>query len=154
MALNSAGITAAIAALSISGVTVKDITAIPESVLARDCPIFFPMPGNWLGGSQIVTDTQSRTTFGAAGSRFWLIDRTFNYVFLYAPIGSGRGSADIYNTATTKTELIITALTAIDVSGVDLKDVAHEPLGVLNDPAGMRFAGCLFRITFRERINA
>lgn len=154
MALNSAGITAAIAALSITGVTVKDVDAIPESVLPRDCPILFPQPGNWLGGTQIISDAEGRTTFGAAGARFWVAERTFNYVFLSAGLGTGRGNRDLYSAATTETELILTAITAIDVNGVDLKDASHEPIGVGKDAAGKNFVGCLFHFTFRERINA
>ena len=39
MSLNAAGITAAIAALAVSGVTMLDVSSVPDQVTLRDCPV-------------------------------------------------------------------------------------------------------------------
>ena len=44
MSFSSTTIATAISALTITGVTVKDITAIQEQVEPRDCPVLFPSP--------------------------------------------------------------------------------------------------------------
>jgi len=152
VALNGSAISTAIAALSISGVTVKDISGIPESIYARDCPILFPMPGNWYGGGNVVQEENS--TFGAAGTRYWNTNHTMNYVYLHSPVGTGRGNADNYAGAVSNIEDVVEAVTALNVSGVDVKEISHTPIGVLQDPAGNKFTGCEVTITLRQRINA
>lgn len=152
MAIDAAAITSAIAALSVSGVTIKDVSAIPDSVVHRDCPIFFPAPGNWLNGGNAANEDS--TTFGTPGTRLWHINRSMNYVFLHSAVGTGRGNADNYADAVTKIEALVTALVQLDVSGVDVTDVAHTPISVMNSPAQTKFTGCEFTITLRERINA
>lgn len=151
MALNSSGITAAIAALNVTGVTIKDIDAIPQSVINRDCPIFFPMPGDWLDGGRATSEDE--TTFGPAGSRLWHVYRTYKYVFLHSAVGIGRGNSDTYQDAQEKIEALTTAITALDVSGVDVTEIKNSALGVLQDAAGSKFTGCTFNISIRERIN-
>ena len=152
MALNSAGISAGIAALSVSGVTIKDVTAIPENVFDRDCPIFFPMPGNWLDGGDAAGDEE--TTFGTPSTRLWHFHRTLRYVFLHSAVGTGRGNKDNYADAVSKLESITSTITTLDVSGVDVEKITHTPLGILNNPAGKKFLGCEVMITLQERINA
>lgn len=152
MALNSTGITSAIAALSISGLTIKDITTIPEKVANRDCPIFFPQPESWIEAGQ--GGQEENTTFGTPSTRYWQFIRTFNYVFLNNAVGTGRGNADNYASAVDKSESIAEAMTALNVSGVDVVTISHNAIGLIEDPAGNKFTGCLFSFTFRERINA
>jgi hypothetical protein len=157
MALNSAGITAAIASISISGLTIKDVTSIPEKVNNRDCPILFPQPESWLDATWLDAQQggeENSIRFGTPSCRYWQFKRTFNYVFLNNAVGVGRGNADNYASAVDKTESINEAMTAIDVSGVDVVSIGHNGIGVIQDPAGNKFTGCLFSITFRERINA
>ena len=152
MALNSAGITAAVAALSVSGVSIKDTSAIPDKVLHRDCPILFPVPGDWVGGAGGSPDDE--TTFGTPGTRYWQVHRTFKYIYLHSAVGTGRGLADEYNAIVTKAELIWEAITALDVAGVDVENITHSAVGVLSDGAGNQFNGCMFEITVREKVNA
>lgn len=151
MALSATTITAAIAALSISGVTVKDISGIPDQVLDRDCPIFFPSPGNWLGTASGFPEDD--TTFGTPSTRYWQAHRTYNYVFLAAIVGSNRSISEQYNAATAYMDSIPTALVALDVATVDVENITHQPLGVVTDPSGAKFIGTTFAITLRERIN-
>lgn len=152
MALNGAAISSAISALDIDGVTIKDVSGIPQSVQTRDCPILFPMPGNWYGGGNAVNEDKS--TFGTAGSRYWTTSHAMNYVYLHSEVGTGRGNADNYASAVEDIEDIVEAVTALDVSGVDVAEISHNPIGILTDPSGRRFTGCEVTITLRQRINA
>lgn len=152
MAINAAAITSAIAALSVSGVTIKDVAGIPESVVNRDCPIFFPSPANWLAGGNAANEES--TTFGTPSTRFWHVNRGLNYIYLHNAVGAGRGNADNYASAVTNIEALVTALVALDVSGVDVVTVAHTPIKVMSSPSQTKFTGCEFTVTVRERINA
>lgn len=153
MALNAAGITSAIAALSVSGVTMVDVSSVKDRYESRDCPLFFPMPGAYIGGGSGTADNDEHT-FGASGAGMWTSHRVFSYVFLYKAVGTDRTTSEVYSAAITKAEAIWTALFTLNVSGADVQTVTHEPLGVVNDPADKKFIGCIFRITMRERVNA
>lgn len=151
MALNAAAISAAIASLTVSGVTIKDVDEIPQSVLDRDCPILFPIPGAWLDGGDAVSEDES--TFGPAGSRYWETHTTLRYVYLRTQIGTGRSINEHYAGAVTDIEAIITAVTAVDVDTMDLESITHNPIGTVPDPTGKKFVGCNFSFRFRQRIN-
>lgn len=152
MALASGTIATAIATLSVSGVTFKDVTAIPQEVKARDCPIIFPQPAGWMGGGQGAPETT--TTFGTPSTRYWQVTRSYNYVYLYGLAGDARGLKDQYSAAAGYVDDIIEAVTALNVSGVDVTGISHTEVGIVSDPAGTQFVGCLFTFSLRERINA
>lgn len=152
MALNSAAITAAIADLEVTGISIRDTGEIPQTVTSRDCPVFFPMPDNWIGGSQIASEEQS--TFGTPSTRYWTVLRDYQYMYLHHAAGAGRGNRDHYAAMVELLENLIEAILTLDVSGVDVVDVGHSPIGTYKDPAGNQFGGCPVTITFRERINA
>jgi len=152
MSFSSTAIATGIAALSISGVTVKDITAIPENVKERDCPILFPSPDSWMGGAN-GEPSEGPTTFGTTTSRLWTFNRVYRYVYLHAPVGAGRGIKDFYSAMATKADAIITAITTLDISDVDVKNVAIGDFGVITDPVGSSFFGFMVDITLRERLN-
>src|SRR5687767_6199894 len=113
-------ITNSIAALSISGVTIKDVDEIPQSgnlIL----PILFPRPNDF------VTDfSQTLQSFGSGGTAKMDFEYNLNYVFLYAEMGSGLGTFEIYNGLITKLSAILVAIASNDaVSGlVDLQTSA------------------------------
>ena len=152
MSFSSTTIATAIAALTISGVTVKDITAIPEQVAARDCPILFPSPDGWMGGSNGEPE-DGPTTFGTVTTRLWQFNRVYHYVYLHEVVGATRGLKDIYSALATKADAIITAITRLNVTDVDVKNVNISNFGVLSDPAGNSFFGFSLDITLRERLN-
>lgn len=152
MALNGAGITSAIAALSISGVTIKDVASIPQNVYDRDCPLLFPQPGSWMEGGQALSE--NNTTFGTPSTRYWTSSHKLNYVYLHSEIGSGRGVADVYTDAVANVEAILTALITLDVSGVDVESVSNGSIGNITAPSGKRFTGCEISVSVRQRINA
>lgn len=152
MALNSAAITAAIADLEVNGVDIRDTDKIPQAVTSRDCPIFFPMPDGWIGGSRVASEELS--TFGTPTTRYWEVFRDYQYMYLHHAVGAGRGNRDNYAGMVEVLEDLIEAILTLDVSGVDVVDVSHSPVGKYSDPAGNQFGGCPVTITFRERINA
>ena len=152
MSFSSTAIASGIAALSITGVTVKDITAIPEQVENRMCPILFPSPDGWMGGGN-GEPAEGSTTFGTTTTRLWTFNRNYHYVYLHAPVGSSRGLMDMISAMSTKADAIITALTTLDITDVDVKNVAIGEFGVLTDPAGNSFFGFTVDLTLRERLN-
>lgn len=153
MSLSSANIAAGIAALTVTGVSIKDIDEIPQQIQPRDCPILFPHPDGWMGGASAEPST-SAATFGTPSTRMWIFNRTFQYVYLHAPVGAGRGIADQYPGLAAKADAISEALTTLDVSNVDVKNVAVGTFGVLADPSGGQFYGFILTITVREKVNA
>jgi hypothetical protein len=151
MALNSAGIHTAIAALSVTGVTIKDLAGIPTRVTSRECPIMFPLKKT--GGS--AEPSTGPSGFGTASTRPWTFNRGFEYVYLHAEAGEGRSISEHYEAMSAKEDLILTALTTLDVSNVDVIKVETTEYGVMLDPSGVnRFFGFKVITTLRERINA
>jgi hypothetical protein len=81
-----ATITNSIAAVSITGVTIKDIDEIPARVYGRNCPILYPEPLNFITNFEAI-----KNTFGRGLTVKWHMHYDLNYTLLYAPVGSGRG---------------------------------------------------------------
>ncbi len=157
MALNSLAIATGIAALgpiTASGtIDILDITAEPNQVQPRDCPLMFPMPNGYLGGSN-SEPSDGPETFGTPTTRSWVFDRSYKYVYLHAPVGAGRGLLDQNPGMCQNADAISTALTQLDLAGIDVKNVGIGQFGVLQDPAGNKFYGYLVTVLLRERINA
>jgi hypothetical protein len=149
MALSSSAISAAIKALSISGVTVVDLDAIPVTITARECPILFPSPTNWKNSA-----AQGPSTFGTPSTRYWEFLRTYRYVYLHAPAGTGRGISEQYTGLSAAEDTILTALTTLDVAGVDVRALTVEEYGTFTDPSDTTsFYGFIVAITMWETIN-
>lgn len=152
MSVSVATIATGIAALSISGVTIKDVTAIPETVSGRDCPILFPSPDGFMLGGNGEPET-GPTTFGTPTTRLWTFNRTYHYVFLYEQAGATRGLKDVISGMAAKVDLIIAGITTLDLADVDVMRINVSNMGVIEAPDGKAFFGCLFEITIRERLN-
>jgi hypothetical protein len=149
MAVAPVTVAASIAALSVSGVTLKDMDEIPQKVEARDCPIFYPKPDGFLSDLEVEIDS-----FGSAAAK-----KTFryrlNYVFLHAAIGEGRGLFDVYADMVANIAALIDAIIANDaLSGaVDVQLEGVSSVGPVPDPAGSMFHGCIFTLAVEEFIN-
>jgi hypothetical protein len=152
MSLDAGAIATGIAALSITGVTVKDITGIPEQVQPRDCPILFPAPDNWMAGGN-GEPSDGPATFGGPTSRMWVFNRVYNYVYLHSSMGSGRGLIDNIAAMSDKIDAIVLKLIELDLTQVDLQNVSVGAFGVITDPAGNNFFGCTLALTMREKVN-
>lgn len=150
MTINAVAISDAIAALTVAGVTIKDASNIPLTVKTTDCPIFMPFLNGWLGASTGSPATE--TTFGTPTTRTWAVHRVLHYVYLHKQIISGTIGTK-YEDAVAKVEAIWTAVSALNVAGVDVENITHAEISELKDKAGNAFVGCLFDITVKEMIN-
>jgi hypothetical protein len=153
MALSASAVSAGIAALSISGMkSIRDTDNVPDEVDTRSCPIMFPDPEMWLDAGEGAPEEE--TTFGTPSTRFWIVHRTYQYIWLYREAGDGRGLKSHYTGGSLMLDAIVTAAVALDVSGVDIQGVSHTRLGLITDPSGKNFIGSFITIRCRERINA
>ena len=91
MTLALATVTNSIAALTVTGLTIKDIDEIPPDC-ARLCPVMFPEPLNF-----ITNFTSTRDTFGPAAIANKTAEYDMNYTFLYVPLSTGRTGLDTYD---------------------------------------------------------
>ena len=138
-------ITNSIAALSISGVTIKDIDEIPQSA-ALLCPLLIPQPNDFV--TDVNVEFQS---LGSNGTAKIDLSYTLNYVYLHAETG-GVGTFDAYSGLITKLTAIIVKIMSNDaVSGaVDLRLQSVGNIGVIQDPAGNNYWGVLFSFRVLE----
>lgn len=134
-------ITNSIAALSITGaqtINIRDIDEIPDAVEARDCPILFPDPTNF-----ITNFTPVRKSFGGGTVAKFDIQYNMNYLFLQTAVGSGRGLFDVMDDMLDNIAAIFDAI--IDnnlVTGlVDMTPSGIAEFGPVRDPAGNDFLG-------------
>lgn len=154
MALNSLAITSAVAALSIPGMTVLDVSGIPNQVQVRDCPIMYPAPVGLVRGKSADESSRGAATFGTPTTRYWVFGRTYNYTYLHAPVGAGRGLYEHFSAMLTAQDAIMTALTALDVDTVDVAGIEISAMsGTMKDPAESSFYGFSVALTMRERLN-
>jgi hypothetical protein len=152
MALSATAIATAIAGLTITGVTVKDLGAVPDTGDIRSCPVLFPNPNNWIaGGIGSSEESEGPATFGPG---MWVFQRAFSYLYLHALVGQGRGLSDHMSAMSTNLDAILTAFTTLDVSGVDVMEIDCGEFAVVTDPAGKQFYGFTIAVAMKERINA
>lgn len=119
-----------IAAISVSGVTVKDIDNVPENALDY-CPVLYPIPNGF------VTDIQFEIlSLGGDAARKLNLSYTLNYRYLHAPIGSGSVLQN-YAGIIAKLELILEAImsTSSPSGAVDMEILSVSDLGPMSDPA-------------------
>lgn len=148
MTVNSqiATVAASIAGLSISGVTIKGIDAIPDSA-AMLCPLLLPQPNEFVSGL-----TFSRETYGSMGSAKMNTSYTLNYVYLHCEAGSGLSTYSVYSGIISKLELILESIDTNDTinGAVDITIESIGNIGVINDPAGNEYWGLLFSLRVLE----
>ena len=137
IAINPTTVSASIAALSISGVTIKDVDEIPDTV-NNLCPVLMPQPNNFVTDIQVV-----RQSFGSNGTQKLDCNYTLNYLFLYAEVGSGIGAFAPYSGLLT---LLTTTLNVIlnndSVTGlVDMSLAGVSNVGVVTDPSDREYWG-------------
>jgi len=138
-------ITNSIAALSVSGVTIKDIDEIPQSGRLIT-PVLFPRP------NEFVTEFEPTfQSFGSNGTAKIDLGYNLHYVYLHAEAGTGIGAFDAYNGMITKLSAILVALLSNDaLTGlVDQKPII-EGMGVIEDPSGVEYWGIMFALRVLE----
>ena len=138
--LSADTIAASIAALSVTGLTIKDLDAIPQQVQARDCPIMFPDPTKFFSNLVVTVDT-----FGSNSARK-TINYTLSYVLLYAEAGEERGLYKVYQPLVQMALSVIDALLINDALNgcIDIQPQDVPIFGTLTDPSGKAFYGATY----------
>jgi hypothetical protein len=149
MSLAAVTLANSIAAISVSGVTMKDLDQIPQEATARDCPMVYPKPDGFLSGLAIERDS-----FGGAAAKM-TARYTLTYVYLHSPVGTGRGLFDVYQDVVTKALSVLDAIlaTATLDGAVDVMPQDILEFGPVSDPSGKTFHGCLIALNCVEFIN-
>lgn len=146
IAVNPLAVSASIASLSITGVTVKDVGAIPESVSTL-VPIIIPRPNEFITSIEAVNQS-----FGSMGNQAQDFMYTLNYIFLYAPVGSGESAFTPYDDMLAKLIVVVNVILNNDVvSGlVDIQLESITGIGSIDDPAGNSYWGAFFGLRCLE----
>lgn len=148
MSLNSAAVATGVAALTIAGVTIKDTGAIPRTITVGECPILIPSPDRWITGG---IGQKGPATFGPG---MWEFDRAYTYLYLHTATGQKPELSDHLEAMAAKIDLIMTALTTLDVDEADVELIECGGPTQITDPSGNSFYGCQITLTMRERVNA
>lgn len=149
MALNAVAIASGIAALSVTGVTIKDLDEIPVDITRAGMPLLMPDPDNWGGET-----SANMETFGFAANSMWTVTRTLGYVYFHAIVGTERSPSVYYTDMSNNRDAIIEALLELDIDGVDVVGVNSGKFTQLADMSGKSFHGFLMGVLVREKVNA
>jgi len=139
-------VTAAVSNISISGVTVKDITGIPEQALML-CPLIFPVP-NFVTNLKTTIDT-----LGTAGSERITLEYDINYIYAHCAINANVGGLySMYSGLVTNIIAVLVAMLINDNprDGVTMRVGTVSNAGAVNDPAGNTYWGCAFSLHVTE----
>jgi len=150
MSLAITTISNAVAALSVSGLTIKDVDEIPQAVNNRDCPLLVPNPDNYVSGFYVVSDS-----FGIGSGHKWTAQYTLNYILLYAAVGAGRTTVmEKYSGMVSTAFAFFDALFAANsLSGsVDFEPGMIDGFGMV-DMASVSFHSCNVSLKVKEFIN-
>lgn len=149
MALQIAAVANSIAALSVSGVTIKDVDEIPAKVDPR-ASIIMPLPN-------FATDwTHEVDSLGTGNSRMQTMWYTLNYRLCYKRVGAGRVSTiEHYAGMVAKAALFFDAVMAIDTftGGVEMLPAGITNMGLVNDDSDNIFIGCDLAVRVQEFVN-
>ena len=149
MTLAISTITAAIAGVSVSGVTILDKSAIPNEWDTRT-PILYPEPIGFVSGFKVTRDS-----VGMASVATKTVNYNLNYTFIHSLAGLDRSIGVLYGDMVSKAFSIIDAILALDtVSGavtIDVKDI--NEFGVVQDPSGNSCNGCKISFAIQEFVN-
>jgi len=150
MAPNTAAISAAIAAVTVSGVTFKDVSGIPKVVHETDCPIFFPDPAEWFSSMRSAQTLNSPTNQTD-------VTRTLKYIYLHSVSIAANPNSTHYANMAAKVDAIYSALDSIVGGLYVVTGIAVSRFGEIEAPrqGNLRnvFFGCFFDIEIYETVN-
>lgn len=110
MSFSPSAIATAIAALSVSGVRIKDLNGVPASIVDRDCPLLIP-------SYEFVTNAiGTPKSLGLTGSAVYSYEYDVNYLLYIAEVGAGRGPANYLQEVIQKAEAIAAAIQTADTA--------------------------------------
>lgn len=145
MTLSVVTIADSISKLVVTGVTIKDINEIPDSVEDGDCPMVIPKPDGFMSDFEL-----ERMAMSSGTANVWNVQYTLTYRFLHSEIGLGLGILDAYPGMVDKVcDFIDRMLLSDTITGaVDLTVEDISTFGPVSDPSGKMFHGCdiAFRI--------
>lgn len=146
MAIALGTVASSIAALTVNGVTIKDIDEIVPEVYQRNLPVLYPEPVEFVSGFSITIHSQ-----GSGGSARMDIEYDLTYTFLHHVVGSDR-SFELYDDMVAKAMQIIDAILANDTitGAVDIQVRDVISFGPLTDPVGTLCNGCKLRFHVLE----
>ena len=150
MALGIATILDSIKALSVSGVTIKEMSEVPEKLNTRDCPCLFPKPTGF------ITDlTVTPQAFGDPGTRMYNVEYNLHYLYAHAQVGTDRRLATVIDAALVKIFLIVDAIIAADnlTGTVEFQAQNFDSFGPIVDPSGQTFVGCELTFHVTQFVN-
>lgn len=149
MALAAVTVATNIAGLTVSGVTLKALNAIPENVAPRDCPIIYPRPDGFMSSLEVEVNS-----FGSGAAKK-TVRYTLNYVYLHSSIGTERGLFKVYEDMVTKALAFVDAVISNDaITGcVDIQPTGITSFGPVADPAGGMFHGAQLSFIVTEFVN-
>jgi hypothetical protein len=144
---NTAAIATAISNLSVSGVTFKDVTAIPVAVSHTQCPIFFPDPQAWYG------KMDSRVDLDSPANQIDVV-RTLRYIYLHKQSTAANPITSQYASMAANVDLIYTAIANIAGGAYVVNSIRVSQLGEIEALQQVQtrnvFFGCFFEIDFSE----
>jgi hypothetical protein len=149
VALNTVAICTAIAGLTVSGVRMLNLDAIPEVADPRDVPAMWPRPDGFIEDVNVQVDS-----FGSSQAKK-TVTYTLVYVYAHSPLGAGRGLFDTYPDTVVKACAILDAIIANDAiqgAAIDITPSAGA-FGPVGDPSGNAFHGCEIRVAVTEFVN-
>lgn len=159
MTLSTRSIATAIAGLSVTGVSIKDITDIPKSINKGNCPIFFPHPDEWYQGTKSEPG-QGGLYAGHAG--VYDAVRTMRYIYLHSPAVTANIISDTYPDMSDKVDLLYSALAGLngEAGTLTVQSINVSEFGEIAAPAAgtsqirNRFYGCFFTIQILEQSSS
>lgn len=131
-------ITAAIAGLTVTGVTIRDTSNLTDHVEHRDEPLLAPRPNSF-----VTFQPVQRDTYGLASIAKKTVTFELSYRFFHSDAGEGRGLYDQFPDFMDKIFAINDALIAADALNgtVDMQLTGNPQFGVVQDGAGGNFWG-------------
>ena len=140
-----ADVAAAVAALTIQGITIFDLPDMKPALTDRDCPLLGPSANN----PSFLTDWDPRriTMQGNHSNKY-----TLNYTLYQAPAGADRGMFAQYPVMVENARRIVEAFQAITkVDGCKSIVLAGMPaFGQVFDASGQQFHGATFALRIIE----
>lgn len=149
MAIQLTTVAASIAAVSISGVTIKGLGAIPDQWDTR-VPALIPFPNT----NEFITDLEiTRDTFGTNATAKKTIKYQLHYTFFYSQVGEGRAGLEKYADMITLAMQMLDAFHAATLGGSLQSSVMAQNFGRVADVSDNVAYGCEFVFSITEFIN-
>ena len=150
MTLQALAFTQAIANLSFTGVTVKNLNEVSAQVSLRGGPVLQPVTD----GPFITNFTVTRDTFGEDDTAKKTARYTLNYRLYFLQVGAERaGGLAKYQDFISLIFHILDVLIANSNISIDLTPPDSFQMGILTDPSGVQYHACDFPIGVEEYIN-